>query len=151
MDKPQDKILYLLFISIIASLFVVFVFVYLLKNNLFFISSNVAGDTLKFFFDFIIYGIVFDPISYAIIYYLVKKYHEKNKDINKTIVYAFLREETKRDLIIFWGIDFICLILTFIPLSITIHIYAELYIFFLTPFLVFHSIFMFLATKNNLR
>lgn len=151
MDKPQDKILYLLFISIIASLFVVFVFVYLLKNNLFFISSNVAGDTLKFFFDFIIYGIVFNPISYAIIYYLVKKYHEKNKDINKTIVYAFLREETKRDLIIFWGIDFICLILTFIPLSITIHIYAELYIFFLTPFLVFHSIFMFLATKNNLR
>lgn len=151
MDKPQNKILYLLFISIIASIFVVFVFVYLLKNNLFFISSNVAGDTLKFFFDFIIYGIVFDPISYAIIYYLVKKYHEKNKDINKTIVYAFLREETKRDLIIFWGIDFICLILTFIPLSITIHIYAELYIFFLTPFLVFHSIFMFLATKNNLR
>ncbi len=151
MDKPQNKILYLLFISIIASIFVVFVFVYLLKNNLFFISSNVAGDTLKFFFDFIIYGIVFNPISYAIIYYLVKKYHEKNKDINKTIVYAFLREETKRDLIIFWGIDFICLILTFIPLSITIHIYAELYIFFLTPFLVFHSIFMFLATKNNLR
>ena len=151
MDKPQNKILYLLFISIIASIFVVFVFVYLLKNNLFFISSNVAGDTLKFFFDFIIYGIVFNPISYAIIYYLVKKYHEKNKDINKTIVYAFLREETKRNLIIFWGIDFICLILTFIPLSITIHIYAELYIFFLTPFLVFHSIFMFLATKNNLR
>lgn len=151
MDKPQNKILYLLFISIIASIFVVFVFVYLLKNNLFFISSNVAGNVLKFFFDFIIYGIVFDPISYAIIYYLVKKYHEKNKDINKTIVYAFLREETKRNLIIFWGIDFICLILIFIPLSITIHIYAELYIFFLTPFLVFHSIFMFLATKNNLR
>lgn len=35
MDKPQNKILYLLFISIIASIYVVFVFVYLLKNNLF--------------------------------------------------------------------------------------------------------------------
>ncbi len=151
MAKPQNKILYLLFISIIVSIFVFLVFVYLLKNNLFFISSTVAGNVLKFFFDFIIYGIVFDPIGYAIIYYLVKKYHEKNKDINKTIVYAFLREETKRDLLIFWSIDFICLILTFIPLSITIHIYAELYIFFLTPFLVFHSVFMFLAEKNNLR
>lgn len=151
MAKPQNKILYLLFISIIVSIFVFLVFVYLLKNNLFFISSTVAGNVLKFFFDFIIYGIIFDPIGYAIIYYLVKKYHEKNKDINKTIVYAFLREETKRDLLIFWSIDFICLILTFIPLSITIYIYAELYIFFLTPFLVFHSVFMFLATKNNLR
>ncbi len=151
MKKLQNKILYLLSISIIASVFVFLLFVYLLKNNLFFISSTIAGDVLKFFFDFIIYGILFDPIGYAIIYYLVKKYHEKNKDISKTIVYAFLRAETKRDLIIFWSIDFICLVLLFLPLSIMIHIYAELYIFFLTPFLVFHSIFMFLATKNNLR
>lgn len=134
---------YLLQIIIIASLvfggFALFILLFLTKHQiLFFTENNISDHLFRYFLDFIIYGLLLDPLGWAVLSFLVVQFHKKNHNITQTIVYAVIRKETVKDLLFYWSIDFICLILSFnIFNNSIITVSSEFFVLILTPILSF--------------
>ena len=87
---------YLLQIIIIASLvfggFALFILLFLTKHQiLFFTENNISDHLFRYFLDFIIYGLLLDPLGWAVLSFLVVQFHKKNHNITQTIVYAVIR------------------------------------------------------------
>ena len=105
----------------------------------------------RYFLDFIIYGLLLDPLGWAVLSFLVLQFHKKNHNITQTIVYAVIRKETVKDLLFYWSIDFICLILSFNVFNNSIiTVSSEFFVLILTPILSFYSLFLYLVKKNGL-
>ncbi len=147
---------YLLQIIIIASLafgvFTLFVLLFLAKHQILFMTeNNISDDLFRYFLDFIIYGLLLDPLGWALLSFLVVQFHKKNHNITQTIIYAVIRKEKTKDLLFYWSIDFICLFLSFNVFNNSIiTVSSEFFVLILTPILSFYSLFLYLVKKTGL-
>ena len=150
--KKQTILHYILIISLFLGILALSLLIFLTKKHFLFISENNISDNLILYFqNFLIYGLLLDPIGWSVLGFLIVQFHKKNHDIQKTIIYALIQNETKKDLIAFWVIDSVCLLFSYnIIDNPYITITTELYVFIMTPFLTFHSIFYYLVKKMNL-
>lgn len=116
-----------------------------------FTENNISDHLFRYFLDFIIYGLLLDPLGWAVLSFLVLQFHKKNHNITQTIVYAVIQKETVKDLLFYWSIDFICLILSFNVFNNSIiTVSSEFFVLILTPILSFYSLFLYLVKKNGL-
>ena len=93
------------------------------------------------FFRFYNLWFTLDPLGWAVLSFLVVQFHKKKHNITQTIVYAVIRKETVKDLLFYWSIDFICLILSFNVFNNSIiTVSSEFFVLILTPILSFVSV-----------
>ena len=114
-------------------------------------ENNISDDLFRYFLDFIIYGLLLDPLGWALLSFLVVQFHKKNHNITQTIIYAVIRKETVKDLLFYWSIDFICLFLSFNVFNNSIiTVSSEFFVLILTPILSFYSLFLYMVKKTGL-
>lgn len=142
----------ILVFSLLFSLLVLFLLLFLVKMHILFITENNISDELILYFqNFLIYGLLLDPIGWVVLAYLIIQFYKDSHSVQKTMIYALIQKETKNDLKLYWFINFICLLFSYNVIdNAYITIAAELFIFIMTPFLTFHSIFLYLVKKNQL-
>lgn len=139
-------------ISLLSSVLTLCLLLFLTKMHILFITeNNISDDLLLYFQNFLIYGLLLDPIGWIVLTYLIVQFHKRNHDIQKTMIFAFIQKETKNDLKLYWLIDLISLIFSYNILdNVYITIMAEFFVLIMTHFLTFHSILFYLVKKNHL-
>lgn len=148
MNTKEFSFTSILILSFIAGIITLAGCCLLYHYGIFFQSESIIlGEPFSLFFQFV-KSLLLDPVSWAVLVFMVYLFHKKEKDIKKVILFALLRYETKKDLISFWIIDGLCVIFSFCSIAV-ISAFTTVFVFIMTPFLVFYSVLYYLVHKSK--